>query len=126
MRTRRGEKGYLKLLRRPSWRPGLYWDGIYSASYPLVAGPKSRVLAQAVGGALAPCPPQYIPPDPEPGTLANPSQVSLSQVPTALMAKVAAGCSLSDCNGKVATAYYIQQALVRVEIVSELEEVGAS
>lgn len=116
LRTRRGEKGYLKLLRRPNWRPGLYWDGIYSAAYPLVSGsgPKSRVLAQAVDGSLAPCPPRFIPPDPEPGTPANPSQVSLSQVPTALKAKVAAGCSLPDCNAKVATAYYIQQALVRL------------
>jgi hypothetical protein len=113
MRTRRGEKGYLKLLRRPNWRPGLYWDGIYSASYPLVSGLRSRVLAQAVEGSLVPCPPRYIPQDPEPGTPASPSQVSLSQVPAAFKAKVAAGCSLPDCDAKVATAYYIQQALVR-------------
>jgi len=32
--TCRGEKGYMRFRRSGPWRPGLYWEGIYSASRP--------------------------------------------------------------------------------------------
>ena len=34
----RGEQGYMRFIRRGPWRPkqGLYWEGIYSASYPVL------------------------------------------------------------------------------------------
>jgi len=66
----RGEKGYLRIVRRGPWRldKGLYWEGIYSASYPTLDAVAVRQgVATASLQALPPCPgPPPKPPRPPP------------------------------------------------------------
>lgn len=51
-------------------------------------------------------------PPPKTSSPALPSQISISDIPEALAARVATGCTLRNCDKKAATVFYIQQALV--------------
>ena len=50
-----GEKGYLRM-RKQAWQGGpvgIYWEGIYSASRPIVSASESRTMHSGIVRGLA-------------------------------------------------------------------------